>query len=64
MVKQNTRVIEEFTQTSKRALAADLAPLLPQYQSLWLSNNRRGGLADSLARLEYLLALYNQPIGA
>ncbi|MCE2594024.1 family 20 glycosylhydrolase [Motilimonas cestriensis] len=60
MLQQNTRAIEEFDSASKQLLAADLAPLLPQYKALWLATNRAGGLADSVGRLEYLHGLYTQ----
>lgn len=43
---------------ARAALADDLAPLLSEYRRLWLARNRLGGLADSVARLDRLLALY------
>jgi hypothetical protein len=42
----------------REALAADLAPMLERHEALWLARNRPGGLSDSLAWLEGLLAVY------
>lgn len=45
--------------TADRArLAAELEPLLEDYRRIWLLRNRPGGLADSVGRLEALLAAY------
>ncbi|MFO6423868.1 family 20 glycosylhydrolase [Motilimonas sp. KMU-193] len=59
MLQQQTRDIEQMNASSKAILASELAPLLIQYRSLWLAHNRMGGLADSIARLEYLHQLYS-----
>jgi len=42
------------------ALAADLHAAVEAYRKLWLSRNRPGGLADSLARFEKLRATYSR----
>ncbi|MBN2472829.1 MAG: hypothetical protein JXN59_19045, partial [Anaerolineae bacterium] len=39
-------------------LAEELDPLIDEYQRVWLARNRPGGLADSVSRLEALLAQY------
>ncbi|NPV68230.1 MAG: family 20 glycosylhydrolase [Anaerolineae bacterium] len=44
----------------RKRLAEELEPLLDEYRRIWLARNRPGGLADSIARLEKLLALYHQ----
>ncbi len=36
----------------RRELDADLQAIIQEYQELWLARNRRGGLADSVARLQ------------
>ncbi|MBI5091515.1 MAG: family 20 glycosylhydrolase [Candidatus Hydrogenedentes bacterium] len=38
-------------------LAAELAPIIPQYRQLWLARNRSGGLKESAGAMENLLAL-------
>ena len=42
----------------KRELEDDLRRVLDDYRRIWRARNREGGLADSAARLERLLALY------
>ncbi len=37
---------------ARRELDADLQAIIQEYQELWLARNRRGGLADSVARLQ------------
>ncbi len=39
------------------ALARELERLIPEHRQLWLARNRSGGLKDSSARLENLLAI-------
>jgi len=39
-------------------LAFDLAKIISEHKRLWLARNRAGGLADSTARMERLLELY------
>ena len=43
---------------AKAALAAELETLIEEYRGLWLARNRPGGLKDSVARFEELLASY------
>ncbi len=43
---------------SRAELGRDLRALLDEYRTLWLARNRPGGLKDSAARLEKLLAEY------
>ncbi len=45
---------------TRAQLAAELEPLIPQYRQLWLARNRSGGLKDSTARLESLVAILKQ----
>jgi len=42
----------------RQELAADLEPLIETHRRLWLARNRPGGLEDSVAWLEHLLACY------
>jgi hypothetical protein len=42
----------------KRLLAADLKRIIKEYRLLWLMRSRVGGLAESVARLGALLAVY------
>jgi len=42
----------------RKELAVDLARIISEYKRLWLLRNREGGLADSAARMERLLELY------
>jgi len=46
----------ELPDEAKRALAAELEPLVPRFRRLWLARNRSGGLTDSAGRFENLLA--------
>jgi hypothetical protein len=43
---------------ARAELAARLRPLVDRHRELWLARNRPGGLADSAAWLEHLLACY------
>ncbi len=43
---------------TRRALVSELEGIVAEYQRLWLSRNRPGGLADSVGRMERLLTLY------
>ena len=43
---------------ARAALAADLRPIIAEYQRVWRLRNREGGLRDSVGRLEALLRLY------
>ena len=45
----------------KRELASDLDALIPEYRWVWLGKNRLGGLSESAARLEKLMADYSEP---
>lgn len=42
----------------RRALDTDLQQIINEYQELWLARNRRGGLSDSVARLQRARADY------
>ena len=42
----------------QRALAEDMRAFLEEYRALWLARNRPGGLSDSTAQFERLLAEY------
>ncbi|NUN98257.1 MAG: family 20 glycosylhydrolase, partial [Candidatus Omnitrophica bacterium] len=46
----------ELPAEEKKALAAELEPLIPAFRQVWLERNRSGGLKDSAGRLENLLA--------
>ncbi|MEN6385080.1 MAG: family 20 glycosylhydrolase [Phycisphaerales bacterium] len=41
-------------------LAFDMKKIMKDYKKVWLSRNRRGGLSDSLSRMENQLELYEQ----
>ncbi len=41
----------------RHALAAEFAPMIPEFRQLWLARNRSGGLKDSAGRFEALLAI-------
>jgi len=43
---------------TRAALAEELGAIVTQYRTLWLSRNREGGLSDSVARMERLIAMY------
>lgn len=43
----------------RTALADDLRTIIAEYQRVWRSRNREGGLRDSVARFESLLTLYS-----
>jgi hexosaminidase len=43
---------------SRAALSDDLERVLEDYRRIWRARNREGGLADSAARFERLLAIY------
>ncbi|MGZ8765738.1 MAG: glycoside hydrolase family 20 zincin-like fold domain-containing protein [Acidimicrobiia bacterium] len=44
--------------STRDALATDLRPVIAEHRRLWLERNRPGGLDDSSAWLEHLLACY------
>lgn len=43
---------------ARRELGESLGPIIDRHRTLWLARNRRGGLRDSLARLERLARVY------
>jgi len=43
---------------TKAAMLAELEPLRTEYEAVWLARNRRGGLRDSLVRLDRLIQEY------
>ncbi|HOE66009.1 MAG TPA: family 20 glycosylhydrolase [Candidatus Hydrogenedentes bacterium] len=45
----------------RRALAEELAPLIPEHRQLWLARNRCGGLRESADRFENLLRSLQAP---
>jgi hexosaminidase len=45
---------------TRDALAADLTEIIQMYRAIWLARNRPGGLADSVARFQSLLASYEE----
>jgi hypothetical protein len=50
------RLEGDLDPATRAALAYDLRPLIARHRALWLARNRPGGLDDSVARLERLLA--------
>ncbi len=44
----------------RAALADDLTEIIQMYRAIWLARNRPGGLADSVARFQSLLANYRE----
>ncbi len=48
--------VEAIDAAAARALASELAPLIERHRALWLQRSRPGGLDDSAARLETMLA--------
>jgi hypothetical protein len=46
----------EIPAEKRQPLATELEPLIPEFRQVWLGRNRSGGLKDSAARLEALLA--------
>lgn len=54
------RLAGDDTAALKAELLADLEETIDEYKSLWLARNRPGGLQDSLAHFDSLLAAYRQ----
>ncbi len=52
--------IDSIPAEGRRVLAEELAPLMEEYQRLWLRTSRKGGLFDSLRRFQALMKLYTQ----
>ncbi|MFO7730582.1 MAG: family 20 glycosylhydrolase [Spirochaetia bacterium] len=52
--------VAEIASEERKALAAELEPLIEEYRRLWLQRSRPGGLADSTARMESLLHSYRE----
>ena len=50
--------VESILHGERLVLAYDLDRILAEYRRLWLTRNRPGGLDDSVARMERLLARY------
>lgn len=61
LAEQKDYRVERLSFTQRRQLAEALEPLISEYSALWLEHSRPGGLEDSKARLDYLLALYRSP---
>lgn len=51
------RPVPKLPRAVRRRLAARLEPLIAEYRRLWLARSRPGGLDDSAARLEAVLAM-------
>lgn len=47
---------------TRDALAADLTEIIQMYRAIWLARNRPGGLVDSVARFQSLLANYGDEV--
>jgi hexosaminidase len=52
-----TVAVEDLPPDVRSGLAAELAPLVAEHETVWLLRNRPGGRRDSVARLERLAAL-------
>jgi len=52
--------ISNIPQNVRKELAGDLAEIINEHKRLWLLRNRQGGLADSAARMEKILELYQR----
>jgi len=52
--------VEGIPEARRKALAADLEPIVAEYRRVWRLRNREGGLADSAGRLDRLLRLYDE----
>jgi len=52
--------ISSIPQNVRKELAGDLAEIINEHKRLWLLRNRQGGLADSAARMERILKLYQR----
>jgi len=51
---------ESIPKAGRKALSADLAPVVGEYRRVWRLRNREGGLSDSAGRLDRLLLLYDE----
>jgi len=49
--------IQNMNQNQKQILATELQGIIEQFNSIWLSRNRSGGLKDSIQRLYNTLNL-------
>jgi hypothetical protein len=58
-IKANRCTIDKLPVEARQKLAAELAPLLPDYRRLWVARNRTGGLRESVGRWENLLGQLN-----
>lgn len=58
LLANNSRDVEDLSAHTKVQLLTHITPLLAEYQALWLSCNRPGGLQDSMAKLQVLVDLY------
>ena len=54
------RLAQDDTPELKAELLADLEEAIVEYKALWLARNRPGGLSDSLAHFDGLLAAYRE----
>lgn len=52
--------VKEIPVAVRKALAADLAPIIDEYRRVWRLRNREGGLSDSAGRLDRLHLLYGK----
>ncbi|MHC4459818.1 MAG: beta-N-acetylhexosaminidase [Planctomycetota bacterium] len=52
--------ISNIPQNVRKELANDLEKIISEHKRLWLLRNRKGGLADSTARMENILELYSE----
>ncbi len=57
-LRAGSGAVRSIPEDERRRLSSDLERIVGDYRRIWLSRNREGGLADSTARYERLLALY------
>ena len=58
-LQTESREIVSIPLEMRQVLARELKEIVVEYRRLWLSRNRPGGLADSVGRMERLLAILN-----
>ena len=58
-LKTKSEKVGDIPEKYRKKLAAELQKIIPEYKKIWLKRNRKGGLNDSIRKLEGLLNAYS-----
>jgi len=60
-LKTKSKTVKDIPEKYRKKLAAELQKIIQEYKKIWLKRNRKGGLNDSVNKLERLINAYSIP---